>query len=227
MNLYEFEGKQLFEKYGIPIPKGIVVRRGEDYDDLGIGDVVVKAQVLSGKRGKNNGIRFCSSALDVQNVVQELFKMEIRGQYVAAVRVEQKLDIQKEHYLSITYDTNKKQPVLVYSAEGGVDIEDVADEKIIRILLDVRDESMASVFAESNESIPIDIKEIARTLWECFLHEDTRLVEINPLVETPDGIYIAADAKVALDGDAFFDIKKEHLNHEQNWVDFQQIEKLL
>ncbi|HCM54166.1 MAG TPA: ADP-forming succinate--CoA ligase subunit beta, partial [Candidatus Magasanikbacteria bacterium] len=120
MNLYEFEGKQLFEKHGIKIPRGIVVRReekaGDVFSELNVSDVVVKAQVLSGKRGKNNGIRFCNKekgVQHVQDVVDELFAMNVRGQYVAAVRIEEKLDIAEEHYMSITYNTNRKQPMLI------------------------------------------------------------------------------------------------------------------
>src|SRR3989338_4299698 len=167
MNLYEFEGKQLFAKHGIATPKGVVVRRGDDVrlkisaiggsassgKGLGLKDFVVKAQVLSGKRGKNNGIKFCSSEDEVVRACEELFSANLAiasapqrtatspnlslerrgsevGQYVAAVLIEEKLDIAEEHYLSITYDTNKKQPVIIYSKQGGMDIEDVAEEKI-------------------------------------------------------------------------------------------------
>src|SRR3989338_3162525 len=102
MNLYEFEGKNLFEKYGMKIPRGVVVRRGEDfatiYTNLGIPEVVVKAQVLSGKRGKGGGIKFAFSAEEVQKACAEIFTMDLRGQYVAAVRIEEKLNIAEEHY---------------------------------------------------------------------------------------------------------------------------------
>ncbi len=196
MNLYEFEGKQLFKKHGIMIPGGVTIKRGEPIpnvlQDQGVADVVVKAQVLSGKRGKNGGITFCSSQEEVEAAVANLFTMEIRGQYVAAVRIEAKLAIAEEHYLSITYDTNAKQPILVYSAEGGVDIEDVADEKIERIPLDIRSERL-------DLNIPF-----AEELWQVFIQEDCRLVEINPLIKTEAGKWYAADAKAAIDDDAFF-----------------------
>ena len=142
MNLYEFEGKKLFEKHGIAIPRGIAVERGdfpkEAYDRLGVPDVVVKAQILSGKRGKNGAIRFCRNADEAERACKEIFSMDVRGQYVAQIRMEEKLDIVEEQYLSITYDTNAKQPVLVYSREGGMDIEDVHQENIIKVPLDVR-----------------------------------------------------------------------------------------
>lgn len=196
MNLYEFEGKHIFEKYGIMIPCGVVVRRNDDvvlrYQELGITDVVIKAQVLSGKRGKGGGIAFASSEDEVKKACAEIFNKEIRGQYVAAIRIEEKLAIAEEHYLSITYDTTKKQPVLIYSEAGGMDIEDVPEEKIVKQYLDIRNQSIES-------AIPL-----AQKVWECFLKEDARVVEINPLVKTTAGEWIAADAKIALDDDAFY-----------------------
>ena len=196
MNLYEFEGKQLLAKYGLRIPKGVVVRRGEDaifaYENLGVADVVVKAQVLSGKRGKNNGIIFCSNSEEVKKAVDELFQKNIRGQYVAAVLLEEKLAIEEEHYISIVYYTTTKQPMLLYTEAGGMDIEDVAHEKIQKIALDIRQENLLV-------SLPY-----ARELWKCFLTEDTRQIEINPLVRTVGGEWVAADAKIALDEDAFY-----------------------
>ncbi|MFH1789561.1 MAG: ATP-grasp domain-containing protein [bacterium] len=200
MNLYEFEGKKLFEKYKIKIPKGIVVRRGDDYgklyNDLDLANAVVKAQVLCGKRGKNNAIRFCSSAGEIEKACDDLFKMKLRNQHVSSIIIEERIDIIEEHYLSITYDTSKKQPILVYSRNGGINIEDVAEDKIEKHLLDVR-----------SEQLDIDVP-LAQELWNCFLKEDARLVEINPLVKTSQGQWIATDAKVALDDDAGF--RHEH-----------------
>ena len=196
MNLYEWEGKKIFAKYGIAIPKGVVVRRDDDigkaYRGLGLKEVYVKAQILSGKRGKNNGIFFCESEFEVIEAVKGLFETQIRGQQVASVLIEEKLIIKNENYLSITYDTSKKQPVLIFSESGGMDIEDVEEKKIQKFWLDVRNE-------EINTDIPF-----AKELWKCFLAEDARVVEINPLVVTKDGKMVAADAKIALDDDAFY-----------------------
>lgn len=202
MNLYEFEGRKLFEKHGIKVPSGIVVRRGDDvvekYNELGVKEVVVKVQILSGKRGKNNGIRFCSSAEEVKQACEELFNTQIRGQYVTAILITEKIDILEEHYLSITYDTSSKQPVLVYSKEGGMDIEEVSEDKIEKNLLDIR-----------QEKINLDIPYV-QELWDCFLSEDCRVVEINPLVKTRNGEWLALDAKIALDDDAFFRHEEWH-----------------
>ena len=196
MNLYEFEGKNIFKKYGIATPKSVLLRREDDaeekYKELGLKDVVVKAQVLSGKRGKNSGILFASDVDGVKEAVEKIFSSNIRGQYVAAVLMEEKLDIAQEHYLSVTYDTNKKQPVLIYSTQGGMDIEDVPEEKIQKQYFDIRQTEIKSDIPFANE------------LWQIFLKEDTRVVEINPLVKTNNGDFVAADAKIAIDEDAFF-----------------------
>lgn len=205
MNLYEHEGKKLLAKHGIATPKGVVVKRNDDfakaYTDLGVGNVVVKAQVLSGKRGKNNGIKFCANATDVAGACQELFATNIRGQYVSAVLIEEKLNIAEEHYVSIVYDTNRKQPMLIYSASGGMDIEEVSEDKITKEPLNIK-----------NETIKLEIP-FSQELWNCFLAEDTRQVEINPLIKTADGKFVAADAKIAIDDDAFF-------RHE-DWATFE------
>lgn len=231
MNLYEWEGKKIFEKYGISIPKGVVVHRGDDiakkYKALGCKEVVVKAQILSGQRGKNNGIFFCKSEDETIEAAQGLFDTKIRGQFVASVLIEEKLQIKKENYLSITYDTNKKQPVLIYSEMGGMDIESVPEHKINKYWLDIR-QSICPVILSKTKDPLIQIErdssvatlpqndnfsDIAQKLWNCFLSEDARLVEINPLIRTIDGGIIAADAKVALDDDAFY-------RHEE-WKNFE------
>lgn len=196
MNLYEFEGKEIFSKFGIVIPKSILLRRGDDvvekYRQLDIKEVVLKAQVLSGKRGKNNGILFASNIDEVKLGVEKIFAGNIRGQYVAGILLEEKLNIVAEHYLSITYDTNKKQPVLIYSESGGVDIEDVVENKIVRIGLDIRQDQIDLAIPYANK------------LWQCFLESDARTVEINPLIKNEAGEFVAADAKMAIDDDAFF-----------------------
>jgi citryl-CoA synthetase large subunit len=202
MNLYEFEGKNIFKNFGIAVPRSVLLRRGEDvskaYRDLGVEAVVVKAQVLSGKRGKNNGILFANNVDEAKEAVEKIFNSNIRGQYVAAVLMEEKLEIAEEHYLSVTYDTNKKQPMLIYSQSGGMDIEDVSEEKIQKINLDIRQEKVESDIPFANE------------LWKCFLESDARVVEINPLVKTADGKFVAADAKIAIDEDAFFRHKDQN-----------------
>ena len=205
MNLYEWEGKQMFKKYGIATPKGVVVSSADsleqvrlDYLSLGVKDVVVKAQVLAGKRGKNNGIKFCSNLAEVETAVIELLAKNINGQYVESVLIEEKLDIDAEHYVSITYDTNKKQPVLIYSSEGGMDIEYVNEQNIKNVGLNVRN----NVVVETR--LIASLQNVCQNVYNCFLAEDCRVAEINPLVKTKSGTWLAADAKIAIDDDAFF-----------------------
>ncbi len=205
MNLYEHEGKQLFQKHGIGTPRGVVVRRGEDaraaYGSLGVQNVVVKAQILSGKRGKSGGIKFCMSVEEADSAAQGLFREKLNNQHVASVLIEEKFDIAEEHYLSITYDTNKKQSVRIYSPKGGMDIEDVLENDIVKVLLDIRSHNVET---HCNASLQPHVMNIFEKLWHMFLQEDCRLVEINPLVKTTDGRWIAADAKVAIDDDACY-----------------------
>jgi len=212
MNLYEFEGKSLFEKYDIAVPNGVLVRRGDDYaaaySGLKIADVVVKPQILGGGRGKQGGIRFCTSHEEVARACEELFDADFEGKYVAAVRIEEKVDIAVEHYVSITYDTKFAQPVLVYSARGGVDIETVADEEIQRFLLDVRVGDINVQLAHAKDLK--GVRQVCAHVWKCFLNEDVRVIEINPLAELAprtkfEGArWVALDAKVVLDDDAFY-----------------------
>lgn len=196
MNLYEYEGKELFQTYGIPTPKSVVVRSSAEatqaYQTLGVPTVVVKVQILAGKRGKSGGIKMCSSPEEVEAVAEALLGSSIRGYEVKTLLIEEKLDIIEEHFLSITYDTAERAPVLLYSSAGGMEIEDAPPEKIIRQVLDIRQPTLSL-------AIPF-----AQELWKCFLATDARVVEINPLVKTADGRWHAADAKVALDDDAFF-----------------------
>lgn len=196
MNLYEWEGKELFRTCGISVPRGVLVRRGEDIPNvfslLQVSAVVVKAQVLSGKRGKHGGIHFCTEYADLCHVVAELFHQNIRGQYVASILIEEKLDIVEEHYLSMTIDTQECQPMMLYTRHGGMDIEDVPEEAMTKHVLDIRD-----------TSCDVDVP-FGKEVWNCFVDGDCRQIEINPLALTADGRWVAVDAKVTLDDDAFF-----------------------
>lgn len=211
MNLYEFEGKDLFKTYEMPIPRGVVVRDALEarsvYQELDMPLVVVKAQVLAGKRGKNNAIRFCSNQEEVVQAVEELLRSDLQGKEIIAVRIEEALSIAKEHYLAITYDTNARVPICMYNQFGGVDIEseDVSSMQVTH--LDIRNDEFPS------QAIPEVLFGLASKLWKCFREEDARLVEINPVIETTEGQFVAADAKIILDDDAFF-------RHE-SWKNFE------
>ena len=196
MNLFEYEGKNLFEKHGIRVPRRALVRSLDDietaYASIGVADVVVKSQILAGKRGKSGGIKFCSTLEEVRAAIGSLLGTTLRGYEVKAVLIEEKLAIAEEHYISVTYDTSVRAPLFVYSSAGGMEIEDAPESAITRRTLDVRTVDTPG------------IQPFAAEAWNCFLAEDARVVEINPLVKTVNGQWYAADAKVALDDDAFF-----------------------
>lgn len=213
LNLYEFEGKVLLKKHGIATPCSIVVRQGEDsavaYQQLGVQEVVTKAQILSGERAKKNLMRYCSNKEDVKNASKEFFDRPD----TSAVLIEEKIDIADEHYVSISYDTNAKAPVFMYAKKGGIDVENHA-QKMELFQLDIRNENVFGASCDAAEPIDsestVSLKDIpfAQELWNVFLQEDARQVEVNPLAKTTDGRWVAIDAKIALDPDAFFRHKK-------------------
>lgn len=211
MKIYEYMGKELFAKYGIPVPKGRVARTPEEAGQITaeIGDAVIKSQILSGKRGKAGGIKFTASPHEARKFAAELLGSEIRGFKVDAVLVEEKLKIDKEYYLAITIDRGAKCPVVLASVQGGMDIEEVPEEHIVKYHVDYSIGMMPfkTKYITSKLKLPAEeaaqVQEILVKLYKMFVELDAELVEINPLVVS-DGKIIAADAKVIIDDDALF-----------------------
>jgi succinyl-CoA synthetase beta subunit len=216
MNLHEYQSKLIFARYGVPIPKGRVattaIEAGQIASELG-GRVVVKSQVLVGGRGKAGGIRLAKSAEEAESLATQILGMTIKGLPVRKVLVDEAAGIAKEIYLGITNDRAARKPVLMASAEGGVEIEEVArktPEKIIRVhidpLLGMRD------YQSRDVAVSIDLPRehwkafglIADGLWQAYRDSDATLAEINPLVITADGRLVALDGKMALDDNALF-----------------------
>ncbi len=223
MRLYEFEGKQLLKKQGIPIPRGLYINMSEVgavgadpqleriFEDLGGDTVVVKAQVLAGKRGKAGGIQFAHSPEELQELVEAMIGSELLGEEVTGVLIEQKANIAHEYYISVTYDTVHRQPVFALSSEGGIDVEEIIHkdpEKIalrrfspvIGLLPWVARDAAASLGFQGREMR--QIADIAVRMWEAMRSYDARLIEINPLVRTREGDLLALDAAILLDSDA-------------------------
>lgn len=212
MKLYEYEAKDVFSKYNIPIPQSSLVS-----DIYGAGeaaqkmrDVVIKAQVHTGGRGKAGGIARASSPLDAKNGAKRILGMSIKGFPVKKVLIEEYREPIKEMYLGITIDRKAKCPVIMASPEGGIDIEDIArnsPEKITMVhihpLAGIH-EYQARMLANSldRNKIP-DLIDIIKKLYRVFIENDCQLVEINPLAQTKDGI-IALDAKMVIDDNALF-----------------------
>lgn len=212
MRLYEFEGKRLFRKQGIPTPEGFVTTSTNSIENLEL-PVIVKAQILSGGRGKSGLIKLCKSLDDVKKAVKEIVGKEVDGEKIEKVLIESFLaDKVAEFYLSITYDTSSRSPIALISKKGGVDIEELAKDKdsvkSIKInpiggLQPWQARQIISVAGFSGVHF-LSITKILLGMWKVFEKYDARLVEINPLIETEGEEYFAVDAKVILDDDADF-----------------------
>ncbi len=214
MKMFEYMGKELFAKFGLPVPSGRMITNPEEAAAVAaeIGKpVVIKSQVLSGKRGKAGGIKFADTPEQAVTAAKEIFGMTIQGLPVERLLVEEKLKIDKELYMSITVDGAAKMPVLIASAHGGMDIEEVDEEFIIKQHIDP-ELGMHPFIARDvvrRMGIPLsgphgkEIVKIIQTLYRIFKQKDAELVEINPLVFSDDKV-IAADSKVTIDDDALF-----------------------
>jgi succinyl-CoA synthetase beta subunit len=216
MKLHEYQSKQIFAKYGVPIPKGRVATTAAEArqiaDELG-GRVVIKSQVLVGGRGKAGGIRVAKSAKEAEELATQILGMEIKGLPVRKVLVDEAANIDQEIYLGITNDRAARRPVMMASSAGGVEIEEVArtaPDKIFKIhidpLLGLRDYQTRDV------ALGIDLPrehwkqfgEICLGLWKAYLDCDATLAEINPLVITKEKTLVALDGKMLLDDNALF-----------------------
>ena len=216
MDLYEYQGKELLRQYSIETLEGIVAASPEEAraaaEKLG-GPVAVKAQVLTGGRGKAGGIKVVEEPEDVEEVARQILGMEIRGHKVRRVLVEAGAEIESEMYLSILVDRAAKKSLILFSTEGGVDIEEVAErnpDAIVRIYIDpllglLPYEVRELTFAAGLESdIAKGVGKTVNNLYEAFVGGDASLVEINPLVFTKDGRVLALDAKVTVDNSSLF-----------------------
>jgi succinyl-CoA synthetase beta subunit len=216
MKLHEYQSKQIFARYGIPIPKGRVATTADEARNIAIelgGRVVIKSQVLVGGRGKAGGIRLAKDPHEAEDVATQILAMEIKGLPVRKVLVDEAASISKEIYLGITNDRAARKPVMMASSAGGVEIEEVArttPEKIIKAhinpLIGLKD------YQARNIAIGIDLpkqywkefNQIAAGLWRAFQDCDATLAEINPLVITEGNRLIALDGKMLIDDNALF-----------------------
>ena len=216
MDLYEYQGKQLFAKYDIPVSAGEVAKTVDEAvaaaDRIGY-PVVVKAQVQVGGRGKAGGIKLAANADECRTHASSILGMDIRGHVVKRVWLERASDIAEEYYASFTLDRSAKKHLGMLSAQGGVEIEVVAAENpdaIARIHVDPVDgltDEQARAWVEAaklNPAATDQAVEVLKKLYTCYVQGDCDLAEINPLIFTPDGRVHALDAKVTLDDNAEF-----------------------
>jgi succinyl-CoA synthetase beta subunit len=222
MKLYEYAAKEIFLKYDIPIPKSSLVLDVNSAVEAArqLRDVVLKAQVLTGGRGKAGGIARARDATEVKSNAERILAMEIKGFPVKKLLVEEYMQPLKEMYLGITLDRQAKCPIIMVSPGGGIDIEEVArnsPEKIIKIHvhpLTGLHEYQARTLANSlDRNKSFEIADIIKKLYQVFIDTDCQLAEINPLAETGSGI-IALDGKMIIDDNALFrhDFKEEESN---------------
>jgi succinyl-CoA synthetase beta subunit len=216
MDLLEYQGKQLFARHGLNVSSGRAVT---DVDDAiaaaaQIGyPVVVKAQVLIGGRGKAGGVKLASDESQTREHATNILGMDIGGHIVRTLWIEHASDIASEYYASVLLDRSAKQPLVMFSVEGGVDIEEVAEktpEKLIRHHVDPlaglsRDEAVQIATAGGVDADVIaGVADALVALYEVWLQEDATLAEINPLIVTPEREVRALDSKVSLDGNALY-----------------------
>ncbi|HKY68439.1 MAG TPA: ADP-forming succinate--CoA ligase subunit beta [Acidimicrobiales bacterium] len=216
MDLYEYQGKQFFARYGIPVSPGEAVTTVDDAvaaaERIGY-PVVVKAQVQVGGRGKAGGIKLADSADEVRTHATNILGMDIKGHTVETLWIELASDIAEEYYASFTLDRSAKKHLGMLSAQGGVEIEAVAEENpdaIAKIWVDPVDgltEDQARAWVEAAQLDPQATDgavDILLTLYNAYVEGDADLVEINPLILKPTGEVHALDAKVTLDGNSLF-----------------------
>jgi succinyl-CoA synthetase beta subunit len=216
MKLHEYQSKQIFARYGIPIPKGRVAATADEAKQIAkeLGSrVVIKSQVLVGGRGKAGGIRLAKSPEEAAEMAAQILTMEIKGLPVRKVLVDEAAQIESEIYFGITNDRAARKPVIMASSAGGVEIEEVArltPEKIIKVhidpLLGLRDYQARDIAAGID--LPREhwrqFEQIARGLWQAYIDCDATLAEINPLVITGDNKLLAVDGKMLIDDNALF-----------------------
>ena len=223
MDLFEYQGKLLFGSYGIPVSPGEAVLNVEDAvaaaDRLGY-PVVVKAQVLTGGRGKAGGVKLANNTAEAREYATSILGLDIKGHIVGTVWMEKASDIAEEYYASFTLDRSAKAYLGMLSAQGGVEIEQVADENpdaIAKIQVDpvvgLSEEACRDWVkrAALNPAATEGAVDILMKLYKVYVDADADLVEINPLILTPEGKVHALDAKVTLDDNALF----RHPDYEQ------------
>jgi succinyl-CoA synthetase beta subunit len=217
VDLYEYQGKELFRRFGIPTSEGRLAATPDEAraaaEEIG-GQVVVKAQVLTGGRGKAGGVKLAEDPGDAEQKATDILGLDINGHVVRKLWIERASDIAKEYYLSVTFDRGEKKPLFMLTTEGGVEIEQVADEtpeKLARLHVDplegyqpyqARRLIYGAGIDDPNEQK--QVMDIIGKLYECFIGTDAMLCEINPLIVTPEGEVRALDSKFTVDENALY-----------------------
>ncbi len=216
MKLFEHEAKEIFRAFGMPTPPGGVARTPAEArkraEEVGK-PVVVKAQVLAGKRGKAGGVKFADTPEEAEKYAEEILAMRINGLPVEAILVEEKLDIQQEIYVGVTVDRNERKYVMIGSGAGGMSIEELAEESPEKIIKRHVDPSLGFQSYEARDmaiAMGFKGKDINKLggfftkLWNIVSKYDVELSEINPLILAKDGRFLAADARLNIDDNSLY-----------------------
>ena len=224
MKIHEYQAKELLRKYGVPTPRAVpcfsVDEAVQAAKHLGGPVWVVKAQIHAGGRGKGGGVKLARSADEVKSLAGQILGMQLvthqtgpQGQKVRRLLIEEGADIKKEYYLGMVVDRATQKVALMASAEGGMDIEEVAakhPEKIHRLVVDpatgIKDaeaDDIARKIGIPTASVP-QARDVLQALYRAFWETDSSLAEINPLILTGDGRVVALDAKMNFDDNALF-----------------------
>lgn len=224
MNIHEYQGKQVLRKYGVSTPRGRVANNGYEAKaiarELGGSVWVVKAQIHAGGRGKAGGVKLAKTLDEVATLTDSMLGMTLvthqtgpTGKKVGRVYIEEGLDIKKEFYIAVVLDRGLEMPIFIASTEGGMEIEEVAEknpEKIIKVAID------PTVGFRSFHALELALglgltkeqqkpfSKFANALYEAFINEDAEQVEINPMILTGDGNFLALDAKLGFDNNALY-----------------------
>jgi succinyl-CoA synthetase beta subunit len=217
MDLLEYQGKELFKRFGIPVSEGRLATTPAEArsaaEELG-GPVVVKAQVLTGGRGKAGGVKLADDPQDAEQKATDIIGLDINGHVVEKLWIETASDIAKEYYLSVTFDRGAKKPLFMFTTQGGIEIEQVAEENpdaLVRLHVDALEGYQPWVARRliygagvEDPSEQKQIADIIGKLYRCFVECDAMLAEINPLIVTPDGEVKALDSKFTVDDSALY-----------------------
>jgi len=216
VKLHEYQSKRIFADYGVPIPQGDTATSASEVRQIARqvdGPVVIKSQVLVGGRGKAGGIKLAKNPNEAEKIAEQILGMKIKGLTVDTVLVDPAASIKQELYLGVAVDRAQQKPVIIASAEGGVEIEEVAKtnpDAIIRLpvepelgLLDYQARDLAFELGLRRAFIN-QFVQIVKGLYKAFIHSDANLAEINPLVITEDDTLLAVDGKIVLDDNALF-----------------------
>ncbi len=223
MNIHEYQAKQIFQKYGVPTPKGIIANTVDEAvkaaEELGGPIWVVKAQIHAGGRGLGGGVKLAKSMDEVKQFADEILGMTLvthqtgpEGKLVQKVYIEDGADIQDEFYLGVVLDRAKEMPVIMASTEGGMEIEKVAEEtpeKIVKVAVDpaigfqgFHGRELVFGLGLTDKTEQKNMIQFASKLYKLYMENDAEMIEINPLIKTGDGKFIALDGKMGFDDSA-------------------------